>query len=288
MIWPFKRKSAKHDDARDDVPVSDRPVSETPVPDTISDAAPQDMAPKAEAPQEPEQKPEQDPAPLASPAVRPDTSKLIIPHPVTFVASPYKTATTTVGKAVVALGVGKRDMLHRGPLLRDHLPAIKAANTLARQARFAPVFMEHHTDEVREILADLIKAVRKFDVFSDAPLGHAHVHPFVRKAIAPQSKFIWVHRPVEEWISSVRRWEEGHPETYARHVFWTSDPERRPRELRRMRKIHVQRFRALARAYPDDCLEIKVSELEDFTKLAAFYGVEPPEAPLKRYNVNSG
>jgi hypothetical protein len=209
-----------------------------------------------------------------------------IEHPVTFVASPYKTATTSVGRALITMGVHEADMLYHGKLLREYRHLIKAVNTLARGTTSARDFLDNRGEDVRVLMADFTPHVQKFDVFSDAPLGHVHIHPFVRKAIAPQGKFIWVHRDEDSWFSSVRRWEEGHPKTYPRHTLWVDEPERRPTELRRLWARHLGYFEALAQACPQDCLQIHIDDLKDYSKLAAFYGVEAPQVELKRYNVN--
>lgn len=209
-----------------------------------------------------------------------------IEHVVTFVASPYKTATTSVGKALITLGAHEKEMPYKGKLLREYRHLIKAVNTLARETRSARYFLEEQGDDVRLLMADFTPHVLKYDVFADAPLGHVHLHPFVRKAIAPQGKFIWVNRPEEDWINSVRRWEEGHPEVYPKHTLWSEEPDRRPRELRRLWQRNMAYFNALAEVCPDDCLQIEMSDLQDYTKLAAFYGVEAPSEKLKRYNVN--
>lgn len=210
-------------------------------------------------------------------------------HPVTFVASPYKTATSTVGKAVIALGVHRREMTHQRKLQQTHKGLFKQVNTLSRGARTWARFVQNgERDQVREILAPVLAAARRFDVFADAPLGHTHIHPFARRAIAPNSKFIWVHRDPEDWLASVRRWEESHPDIYPRHVFWTSHPKRRPRQLAELWRRNLSHFHRLAEVFPEDCLELDIADLDDYTKLAAFYGVEAPDAPLKRYNVNSG
>ena len=212
---------------------------------------------------------------------------LTFSHPVTFIASPYKTATTSVGKALITLKVHRSEMPYKRGMLARHRDTFRQANRIAGSVRTARRFFETHVDEVRQVMAGVMPDVSPYDLFSDAPLGHVHLHPFVRRAIAPDSKFIWVHRDEADWIASVRRWEESHPDLYPRHVHWTTDPPRRPRELRGLWKRSLKHFVALEEMFPHDCLQIGIGDLGDYEKLAAFYGVDAPEKPLKRYNVTA-
>ena len=210
----------------------------------------------------------------------------VIDTPVHIVASPFKTASTTVGKALLHLGVGQREMIFHGHLQREFIATFRAINKTVDDDISARDWIAEHKDEVRRQLAGLIPHLNRFDIYSDAPFGHTHLHPFARKAIAPKARFIWVNRPFQDWLDSVRRWEIAHPDVYPRYTMWESDPEARTATLRARWDRHYTQFQRLAAAFPDDCLELSVDDLSDYSALAAFYGIKAPDGPLQKHNVS--
>ena len=142
--------------------------------------------------------------------------------------------------------------------------------------------------EARMALNGLMPFLTEYDVFSDAPFGHGHIHPFILKAMAPRARFIWVNRPRKDWMKSVRAWEEAHPEIYPRHAEWRSDPETRRRGLRKLWQKRLTRFRRLAADYPQDCLELDITELQSWDVLAGFCKRPAPEGTPAVRNVSRG
>lgn len=206
--------------------------------------------------------------------------------PVHIVASPFKTGTTSLGRALVKLGVGQSDMPFNGALLREWRPAIRKANDLARVSKGFLDFSQQYGSVTREGLGGLIEALAPYDVFHDAPFGHTHIHPFVRKVLAPEAKFIWMNRDMDSWIASVRNWEETHPETYPNHEIWAKAPEKQTLVRQRFWKRQYRKFNQMRRGAPKDCLELDWSDMSSFAALAEFYGVPAPEGPLPRENVS--
>ena len=209
-----------------------------------------------------------------------------ITRPVHIVASPFKTASTTVGKALLHLGVGQHEMQFHGVLQRNSMPLFRKINKTIGPKISAQNWIARHKHDVRTALADLIVQLDRFDIYSDAPFGHTHLHPFARKAIAPKARFIWVNRPVEEWLDSVRRWEISHPKVYPRHTMWETAPEERADIFRARWVRHHTQFQRLAAAFPQDCLELSMDDLQDYRVLADFYGLEVPEGPVVKHNVS--
>lgn len=210
----------------------------------------------------------------------------LIEHPVHIVASPFKTASTTVGKALLHLEVGTREMIFHGRLQRKYAPHFRAINETVPDDIPARDWIAQNGEDTRRALAALIPNLARFDIYSDAPFGHTHLHPFARKAIAPKAKFIWVNRPVEEWLDSVRRWEIAHPKVYPAHTMWESDPDARTKVLSDRWARHYAQFQRLAAEYPQDCLELSLQDLEDYRALADFYGITAPDGPLHKHNVS--
>lgn len=229
----------------------------------------------------------------AAHALRPASSDAFAPldksgaAPRYFIVSPYKTATTTVGRALITLGAGKNELTFRRNLLGEHRTDIRAlGNGIAKDAG-ARDWIASNSDAARRVLSPFHSYLNKYDVFSDAPFGHWHVHCFVMKAAVPGARFIWFNRPFEDWIASVRAWETSHPEMYPRHVDWDKDPEQRATRMRRRRRRHHREFRRLAAEYPQDCLELSPEDLKSWDKIAAFCGLPAPDGAPVLHNVSS-
>ena len=204
-----------------------------------------------------------------------------IGHPVHIVQSPFKTGTTSMGAFLVSAGVGARDMKYRGPLYDRERAAIDEANALAAAHDSFTAFESEHGRRVRLLMSNVTRAAADFDVFSDAPMGHALIDPFVKRVIAPQSKFIWVHRDFDEWIVSVKSWELAHPKVYPNADRWNVDHDGEVARCRRMLDEAYRRFALFAELFPDDCLEVTLDDPEISAKIGAFYGVATPEFPRK-------
>ena len=170
--------------------------------------------------------------------------------------------------------------------MRDWRPVIRKVNAWAQDAQGFANFAKYHETETRAALADFVAALAPYDVFHDAPFGHTHIHPFVRKVLAPEAKFIWMNRDMESWLASVRNWEETHPEIYPKHVNWTNTPKRQVQIRKRFWRRQYRKFNQMRRGAPKDCLELEWRDMQSFDALAAFYGVPAPEGALPRENVS--
>lgn len=202
------------------------------------------------------------------------------------VASPFKTATTSVGRALVDLGVGTRDMGYRAKLLNRVKPIKAGLNNAVDEARSPRRWLWANSGQIRRDFQFLIEAIREFDVFSDAPFGHIHIHPAVRKVLMPNAKFIWVNREFDDWIESVRNWEVSHPETYVNAHLWGTDPEKRITRLKKNWTLNQARYRAAANLFPEDFAEVNLSDLTSFRPLCDLYDAEDPGTPFPLKNVS--
>lgn len=207
-----------------------------------------------------------------------------IDGPVHIIASPYKTGSTSIGKSLIALGVGHREMQHDGALLREIKPAAQHYRKMLKKARDFHAFETAEKNNVLKAFKPLISSAVRYDIFHDAPMGHAHLHPFIRKIIAPEARFIWVNRDAEGWLESVRKWEVSHPDVYPHHDQWETDPDARKANRLAFWKRHHDAFLALADTFPDHCLELQWSDLKSYSALAAFYGVDEPEEAFPHDN----
>ncbi|MDW4498863.1 sulfotransferase [Sulfitobacter sp. D35] len=207
-------------------------------------------------------------------------------RPVYFVASPYKTATTTVGQALITLGAAKFQMRYKQGLLTDLRPTIREMNASVPKNADARDYIAANADALRDPFASVLPLLRSYDVFHDAPLGHSHIHPFILKALESQARFIWVNRPRKEWIASVRRWEQSHPDLYPRQWEWDTEPGARRKALRKFWDKRYRRFQRLAADFPGDCLEMDVADLASWEVLAKFCDRPAPPGRPEARNVS--
>ncbi|SPF78700.1 hypothetical protein ALP8811_02630 [Aliiroseovarius pelagivivens] len=207
-----------------------------------------------------------------------------IEGPVHIIASPYKTGSTSVGKSLIALGVGHREMQHDGALLKATKPAARRYRKQLAGARDFRAFEAAKKDKVLEQFKPLVAKAARYDIFHDAPMGHTHLHPFIRKIIAPEARFIWVNRDPEGWLESVRKWETSHPEIYRYQGLWKTDPDARIANRLAFWKRHHEAFLALADTFPDHCVELQWSDLKSYSALATFYGVDEPKDAFPHTN----
>ncbi|CAM4315920.1 hypothetical protein [Palleronia rufa] len=208
-------------------------------------------------------------------------------RPVHIAASPYKTATSSIGRALIAIGVGTSDMGFRGKLMKRVQPLANRLNAEAESVVDLKSWIGASGPDLRERLGFLLAEIRPHDVFSDAPYGHAHLHPAIRKALSPGARFIWVHRPFEDWVNSVRHWEVTHPDVYPKHGRWTTDPASQILRLRRLWDTHYARFCHTADLFPDDCLELDIGALDSYRAICAFYRVPEPDTAFPKANVTA-
>lgn len=209
----------------------------------------------------------------------------VIAGPVHVVVSPFKTGTTSVGRALVEMGVGRAEMPSGNEILQTHQTLISEANALTKEDVGFKAFRAEHSQHIRTKLQPIVHAISPFDVFQDAPFGHTHLHPFVRKILAPRAKFIWVNRDRDSWLESVQQWEQSHPHLYSRHDKWRTDPDGEA-ELRMTHwRAAFRCFKRMRRGAPNDCLLLEWDDLQTYDRLAGFYGVAPPDAAFPKENM---
>lgn len=129
--------------------------------------------------------------------------------------SPFKGGSTSVALALESLGfkrakyeIDKRfgdALLPSIPLTSLDIHMIRKINTLVDLYDRLQDVPYHVVENIKfELVEKLNACAEGFNVFDDYPLGHDIIHPFVRKIVFPKSKFIFVERPMDEYLKSVR------------------------------------------------------------------------------------
>ncbi|MCF2870960.1 hypothetical protein L0664_07775 [Octadecabacter sp. G9-8] len=204
--------------------------------------------------------------------------------PTYIVASPFKTGTSSIAKALVLLGAGCAPMPYRGDVLADIGPSVQQAHWLVRPNMSFDAFRARHGDEIRAAFTGLLAVCDGFDIFHDAPIGHSHLHPFILKTLMPRARLIWVKRPKAGWLESVRKWEVAHPDVYPHHAKWHTDKDDMVAQKIRRRMVARRGFAAFRRACPDDAVVLDWADLGHFDRLANFCGRKAPDEPFPHCN----
>lgn len=211
--------------------------------------------------------------------------KAVILEPVVIIHSPFKTGTTTVGAALVTLGVGNEDHGFHRELNRRYGRQIDAANLLALESPSFAKFKKRHAREIRLLLGELLKHARGYQVFGDVPFGHLRIHPFVKKLLMPNSKFIWIDRNEDAWLISARKWQLTHPDVYPNsEKLWHADPKAETDKLIRMREDGFAEFKRLANEFPGDCLVLSLENDARWEPLCKFFNLPVPQASFPVLN----
>lgn len=149
---------------------------------------------------------------------------------------------------------------------------IAEANFTVQKHLSAGVYLQRHGPRVAQILAPLSKRVAKYDIFTKGPFGQTSLHPYTRKAVAPQAKFIWLTRDRDAWFDDVQKLELSQPDMYPEHVQWEENPQARRALLGERLRKERRKFIRLSKEFPEDCIEIDQDKKNAIDKLAAFYG----------------
>lgn len=199
-----------------------------------------------------------------------------IPHPVHIIASPYCNSAPEVGALLQKWQIGKRVMPEDLQMMARFRETISEANFSVQKHLSASVYLKRHGDRVRQILSGLTPRVAPYDIFASAPFGQTYLHPYVRKAVAPQARFIWLARNKDRWLEDVQKFEQANPRMFPEAIQWDENPEARGELLKTRWRKERRKFLRLARDFPDDCIEIRYDKADAHDKIAAFYGITPP------------
>ncbi len=214
----------------------------------------------------------------------PKTSKDTV-GPIVTIHSPFKTGTTTIGAALVILGIGAEDHGFHRELNRGYKNEIDKANSLALNATSFSVFRKKHQRSIELLVGALFEFAKGYQIFGDVPFGHLRIHPFVKKLMLPTAKFIWINRNEKAWLASARNWHLSHPEIYPNaEKNWKLNPEIEIYKLIRMRDEGFTEFGKLIKEFPQDCLVLSLEKDARWEPLCRFFGLPVPETTFPNLN----
>jgi Sulfotransferase domain len=225
---------------------------------------------------------------LKPPQSRTDTLR-VYQEKVVIIHSPFKTGTTTVGGALVMMGFADRDHGFHRNLNRGYKQQIEKANKLAMRYDSFSAFEASAGKKVIALMYELLQHARGYKIFGDVPFGHLRIHPFVKKLLMPNAKFIWINRDEEAWLESARKWQLAHPEIYLNaDKRWADNPEGEKQKLIRLRDDGFREFRKLQREFPQDCLVMSLESDDKWRPLCDFLDLPSPDTDFPLLNKFTG
>lgn len=132
--------------------------------------------------------------------------------------------------------------------------------------------------EIKSLLSDDIDLCGSYgEVHDDFPLGHDSVHPYIKKIVFLDSKFIFLERPIDEYVRSVRNHvlnkKNRHVFGHCSSLFCASSicDLLTVENYKKWKSNHLD----LKKNFPKDVL---IMDLEDgWEPLASFLGFEAPK-----------
>jgi len=185
-------------------------------------------------------------------------------------AAPYCTGAPRTVQVLQKLNVARRVMPGDPMLLQRLRPGIEEANVTVQKHLSAKLYLQRHGDRVRRIMRPLTRHMAGYDIFAEGPFGQTFLHPYVRRAVAPQARFIWMTRNRGAWLQDVERHECAHPGIYPESIGWHEDRFGRTRLLNERWRKERRKFIRLSRDFPEDCIELTYEDPDVWDQLRAF------------------
>lgn len=206
--------------------------------------------------------------------------------------SPFKGGSTSIAEALDLVGFKRWNSndwvvnftLHQ----KEQLALIERANKLLDGINEFNEIDSKTSNEVETLIGkNLRELFGNYDVADDYPLGHDSIHPFIKKIVFSQGKFIFSERPIDEYFESVfkhvtnKKYKHIYSRSHRLYCF----------ERTLAKKLTIEKYKKwksnyinLKKSFPDDVL---IMDLEDgWEPLATFLGFEVPDIEFPRLNVS--
>lgn len=212
--------------------------------------------------------------------------------------SPFKGGSTSTAAALEMVGF-KRAKYSSDPSYGRKLPKVplnkmdwslinSANNVVDSFGKFSDI-PKNIAEEVRKLIGSKIeKCMDGFDFADDWPIGHDAIHPFIKKIVFENSKFIFVERPMDQYIESVENHclakQYKHIYKTSRYLFLRSSLGKIISEINY--KKWKSSYLSLKEDFPKDVL---IMDLEDgWLPLACFLDFEIPDKEFPWKNKYAG
>lgn len=205
--------------------------------------------------------------------------------------SPFKGGTTSVGKALDMAGF-KTDvnLVGRHKIMSDSdRRIINDVNSFLEQFFGFAQVSKQISLQIEALLKNKIRKISgDTDVFQDAPLGHELIHPYIKKIIFPDCKFIFLERDRAPYVNSVRsqllKCAAGlrgnllaKRYSHCKELFDTAPDLADAISWNNYKRWRL-RYLDLSRLFPDDVLFMRVTE--GWNPLCEFLDFDKPDEPF--------
>ena len=212
--------------------------------------------------------------------------------------SPFKGGTTSIAVALDMVGFKRWDSTNISKIQnwacgsnslinKRYIDLISEVNKVAESFGIFEDIPKDFSLEIKKLLTNFfLKTFGCHQVADDYPLGHDFIHPYIKKIVLNDCKFIFIERPMDEYVASVKNHvlnkRYRHIFGHCRGLFGTSLGDFITAENYRRWK---SRYLDLKRVFPDDVL---IMDLEDgWAPLASFLGFQVPEEEFPWFNKTS-
>lgn len=198
-----------------------------------------------------------------------------------------KSGSTSLGDALILLNKASVDHQWRPELYEKFKNVIDSSNILISDFLHYSLIPEYIKYSIRSMYSELMEEISEYNLFTDFPIGHIKIHPFIKKILYPKCKLIWNDRELKTWLKSVEKWELLHPENYKDgNVRWGVDREKTIDEMLFKYNSERTKLEELQKDFPDDILFRDIGD--QWSDLCVFLDVETPEFDFPVSNVNQG
>lgn len=202
--------------------------------------------------------------------------------PVIIIHSLFKTGTTSMGKALLIIGVGKKEMEWRPDIEKKYREKILLCNNIAYGYIDFNKFKNKHRFFILKKFRGIYRDLYNHDIFSDFPIGHVKIHPFIKKIIFPNSKFIWINRNIDSWVESACNWMLTHKEIWPDAEETWKDYEKQKEIMVALWNSEHDIFKSLQHTFPNDCLEVGIDQ--GWEAICKFFDKEIPHQEYPHVN----
>ncbi len=197
-----------------------------------------------------------------------------------------KTATTSVGDAIIKLGLSELDHQWHPELYKKNSDIIEYCNLIIGKYDDFSDIAESDKKLVIRLYLKIIDSIKEYNLFTDYPIGHIKIDPFVKKILFPKCKMIWCERNVDSWLESVKKWELLHFDIYPnakerwneKNICYTKE------KLVAKYLYNKHRLSSLKKNFPNDILFRDIES--EWDELCSFLNVDIPNFDFPNVNVN--
>ncbi|WP_317930899.1 hypothetical protein [Halioxenophilus sp. WMMB6] len=185
----------------------------------------------------------------------------------------FKTGTTSVGHGLIKLGIGHREMGWNPGVIHGLEGLIKPANELANKSDTYAHFYKEYGKQIKQTFKLLKQRCENYDTFSDHPIGHTTIHPYIKRALFGKPILIWINRDQTEWLKSAKDWELTHPQIYPdAEQKWLHDEKAQINRLITMRTAEKAIFDLYKQEFPTESLELDLKDESLWQNIANHFG----------------